>query len=95
LTLQEVFNTVKNIENNQLFPIPTPEATVHVGTLDAITGEFVFSDSIDRRRVTERIDDLPHPESVTFVESFAPVGGIKVSLQFGVINRQGTFEVRS
>jgi hypothetical protein len=93
MTLQELFNTVKNIENNQVFPIPTPEATVNVGTLDAVTGEFVFSDSIDHRRVTERIDGLPHPESVTFIESFAPVGSIKVSLQFGVINRQGAFEV--
>jgi len=95
MTLAELYNRIKDVENNTSFPIPTPQAIVEVGTLDGATGEFTFSPSIDRRKIRDSTEPgigvlhPGHPSTFTTIESFAPVNAVLVSLRFRVSNSQG------
>jgi hypothetical protein len=80
-----IYNRIKALEGQ--FPIPTPHATVLVGTFDAATGKFAFNPSV---RIERHVDPITHVPDITHT---LPAQAVNVGLEFAVINRQGNFDV--
>src|SRR5215469_15932847 len=86
--LHSAYEVIQNIEKTHS-PIPTPRATLTVGTFDALHG--TFREAPQWRRTEETLIAGPQPQRVT--ELTTTVNTVNVCLQFLVVNRQGNFEV--
>ena len=91
-TIQQAYDAIKKLEQNNTFPVPIASQTVHVGSLDGKTGKFKFA--IPTTTMTVKMGKSstgkPEFEKITAgVIKLKSVVDLKLSLS--VTNAQSTF----
>ncbi|MFB6367340.1 hypothetical protein ACFCP7_25485 [Paenibacillus elgii] len=84
------YEILKSIEG--IFPIPTPQVLVDVGTFDAATGKFTWGDRIETKTEIIVTDVQPH-KVIRVTHHLLQINAVSVVLRFVVLNRQGDFVV--